>query len=79
MTYSQTDLQKDFLVQKVNTLEQAQNDLEMKQSDTEEKLIDVQWRTMCENLIFCGIPESDIRRGEQEDCEAYSKSFLGLK
>ena len=48
---SQTDSQIESLIQKVNTLEQCQNVLETKQSDTEEKLIDVQWRTMRENLV----------------------------
>ena len=64
---SQTDSQIESLIQKVNTLDQCQNVLETKQCDTEEKLIDVQWRTMCENLVFSGIPESDVQRGEQED------------
>ena len=31
---------------------------------------------MRENLIFTGIPESDIRHGEQENCEALIKEFL---
>ena len=58
---------------KVSSLEELQNQLETKQSETEEKIIDVQWRTMRENHIFSGIPESDVRRGEQEDCEALIK------
>ena len=73
---SQTDSQIESLIQKVNTLDQCQNVLETKQCDTEEKLIDVQWRTMRENLVFSGIPESDVQRGEQEDWEALIKEFL---
>lgn len=31
---------------------------------------------MRENLIFTGIPESEVRRGEQENCEAIIREFL---
>lgn len=73
---SETESQLNYLMTKISTLEEGQNQLETKQSETEEKIIDVQWRTMRENLIFSGIPESDVRRGEQEDCEALIKEFL---
>lgn len=73
---SETESQLNYLMTKVGSLEEVQNQLETKQSETEEKIIDVQWRTMRENLIFSGIPESDVRRGEQEDCEALIKEFL---
>ena len=68
-TNNETESQIKFLMDRVNTLEESQSHLETKQSQTEEKLIDIQWRTMRENLIFSGIPESDVRRGEQKDCE----------
>ena len=73
---SQTEAQISQILEKVNTLEGYQHQLEDKLSQTDEKLIDIQWRAMRENLIFTGIPESDIRHGEQENCEALIKEFL---
>ena len=73
---SQTETQISQIIKKVNTLEGYQHQLEDKLSQTEEKLIDIQWRAMRENLIYTGIPESDIRHGEQENCEALIKEFL---
>ena len=75
-TNNENESQINFLMDRINTLEENQSQLETKQSQTEEKLIDIQWRTMRENLIFSGIPESDVRRGEQEDCEELIKEFL---
>ena len=31
---------------------------------------------MRENLIFSGIPETELRRGEQENCESLVKEFI---
>ena len=73
---SQTEAQISQILEKVNTLEGYQHQLEGKLSQTDEKLVDIQWRAMRENLIFTGIPESDIRHGEQENCEALIKEFL---
>ena len=78
VTYSnsQTEAKISHILDKVNTLEGYQNQLENKLSQTDEKLIDIQWRSMRENLIFTGIPESELRQGEQENCEALIKEFL---
>ena len=42
----------------------------------EKKLIDLQWRGMRENLIFTGIKETNVPRGEYENTEATLKTVL---
>ena len=46
------------------------------QATNDEKMVDLQWRNMRENLIFSGIPESQLGRGEYEDCESLIKCFI---
>lgn len=50
--------------------------IEQAQATKDEKLIDLQWRGMRENLIFSGIPESELGPNEYEDCENLIKSFI---
>lgn len=50
--------------------------MEQKQKASDDKLMDVQWRSMRENLIFSGIPETELRRGEHENCESLVKEFI---
>ena len=50
--------------------------LEQAQVTNDEKMVDLQWRNMRENLIFSGIPESQLGRGEYEDCESLIKCFI---
>lgn len=50
--------------------------VEQAQATNDEKLVDLQWRNMRENLIFSGIPESQLGRGEYEDCESLIKCFI---
>lgn len=50
--------------------------VEQKQKASDDKLMDVQWRSMRENLIFSGNPETELRRGEQENCESLVKEFI---
>ena len=65
---SETESTINYMMDKLTMLEENQSEIRDKQVKTDEKLIDIQWRSMQENLIFSGIPESDIRRGEIEDC-----------
>lgn len=50
--------------------------VEQAQATNDEKMVDLQWRNMRENLIFSGIPESQLGRGEYEDCESLIKCFI---
>ena len=50
--------------------------LEQTQATNDEKMVDLQWRNMRENLIFSGIPESQLGRSEYEDCESLIKCFI---
>lgn len=75
----------DDLIEKNNELNQKVNDLtekyehvikkqaeiNIKQASADEKLIDIQWRSMRENLLFCGLAEA-----EGENCERKVKEFI---
>ena len=50
--------------------------LEENQRKGNKKMIDVQWRTMRENLIFTGIQEPELIENEFEDVEKTLRSFL---
>ena len=50
--------------------------LEEIHTKTENRLIDLQWRSMRENLIFTGIKEPNLQEGEYEDVEYTLKTFL---
>ena len=56
-----------------------QDELRAKQAKTEEKLIDLQWRGMRENLIFSGIDEPILARGEYENVELTLRNFLRME
>ena len=69
----------DHLMDKVMTLELDQDEMRAKQSKQEEKLIDLQWRGMRENLIFTGIGEPSLARGEYENVELTLRNFLRIE
>ena len=57
------------------------SDLTARVSIVEDKVVDSQWRNMRENLIFTGIPETELTfdelgRPKREDCESIIKHFL---
>ena len=56
---SNADLKEnvDDVKSKVDYLLKQQAEINIKQSNTDEKLIDIQWRSLRENLIFTGIAE----------------------
>ena len=56
-------------------LERIEN-LEENHAKTENRLIDLQWRSMRENLIFTGIKEPVLAQDEYEDVEYTLKTFL---
>ena len=63
---------------KVTDLLKRVDYLEKQQAKSEDKLIDIQWRSMRENLIFTGIDEPE---GVTENVELTLKAFLrdGMK
>ena len=66
----------DNILGKNTEFEDHFNELDEKLSLMDEKLLDIQWRSMRENLIFSGIKESITRADEQEDCETRLRTFL---
>ena len=51
-------------------------DITEKLSIMDEKLLNFQWHTIRENLIFSGIPETLTQHIEQEDCETRIRQFI---
>ena len=76
---SNTDLKENVeeLSSKKDYLVKKQADINIKQSDTEEKLVDMQWRSMRENLIFTGLAEHGGRA--IENCENKVKEFISTE
>ena len=66
---SESESKIDYLMDKLISMEISQNELQSKQADIEEKMIDLQWRGMRENLLFTGIDEPVLQRGEYENAE----------
>ena len=66
----------DGIIIKNTNLESRVEELSENLSSMTEKLVDVQWRSMRENLVFSGISEPTLEKGEQENCEARIKQFL---
>ena len=60
----------------INDLLKRVDFLEKQQTKHGEKLIDVQWRSMRENLIFTGIDEPTLHDGESENVERTLREFL---
>lgn len=73
---SENESKVNVLLNKVEKLESGYNELRTQQTMNEEKLTDLQWRGMRENLIFTGIKEPNLPRGEYEHTEATLKTFL---
>ena len=61
----------------VNEIFDRLNTIENTQQCTNEKVIDIQWRSMRDNLIFFGIPESS--QAAYENCEVIIKKKTSLK
>ena len=53
-------------------LEQNTNSIQIDKSMLQSKINDLEYRSMRDNLLFCGIPEH-----EGEDCELRVRQFLG--
>lgn len=67
----------DELCERVRTLEHENDSLNQKQSKTEYSLVDLQCRSMRDNLIFTGIDEVQLGEGEGfEDVEQTLCHFL---
>lgn len=66
---SENDSKLNYLLDKIETLESNQ-------VKTDERLIDLQWRSMRENLIFTGISEPYLPEGEFENVEGTLRQFL---
>ncbi|MEW8089724.1 MAG: hypothetical protein AB2784_08870, partial [Candidatus Thiodiazotropha endolucinida] len=75
-TTEENEAKMDFLYDKICSLEQSQKEIQSKQQNNEERMIDLQCRSMRENLIFIGISEPRLMRGEYEDVQATLKEFL---
>lgn len=64
---------------RVNEMFERLEKVESKQKVTTEKLVDIQWRSMRENLIFYGIPESEVDQRAPENCELIIKNFIRME
>ena len=73
---SESESKIDYLMDKLISMEISQNELQSKQANIEEKMIDLQWRGMRENLLFTGIDEPVLQRGEYENAEQTLRLFL---
>jgi hypothetical protein len=60
----------------MKTLEEKQEEATQMLSTTNEKVIDLQWRSMRENLIFYGIQEAQNFSENGENCEERVKDFI---
>lgn len=63
----------DTMAKQIRALEQNQQYFNTKQN---EKITDIQWRSMRENLIFSGIPETTDYFENGEDCEQTIHEFI---
>lgn len=66
----------DELSSKVNYMLQKQADINIKQTNTDEQIIDMQWRSMRENLIFTGLAEPRDPSRVNYSCENIVKDFI---
>ena len=73
----------DYLMDKMISIEIQQDDLQKEhdklqkqQNQAAEKIVDLQWRSMRENLIFSGIKEPKLPRGMYENVEMSLRTFL---
>ena len=73
----------DYLMDKMISIEIQQDDLQKEQDKLQkqqnqaaEKIVDLQWRSMRENLIFSGINEPKLPRGMCENVEMSLRTFL---
>ena len=54
----------------------GQKHLQENHTNTVNRLVDIQWRSMRQNLIFTGINKLYLHRGQNEDCESTLVHFL---
>lgn len=66
----------DTLINSNTELKNRLVTLEQSQAANDDKLVDMQWRGMRENLVFSGIPESQLSRDEYEDCESLIRAVI---
>ncbi|MEW8542144.1 MAG: hypothetical protein AB2693_01300 [Candidatus Thiodiazotropha sp.] len=85
-TSAETDSKVNYLMKKVETLELNQNtqiksqaEIQAKQLYSEDKLLDLQWRSMRQNLIFTGLCEPALPFGVNENVEDTLRQFLSCE
>ena len=76
INYSNTDQRLHKIESKLNTLERNQAETVTQIEHTNDRVTDLQWRSMRENLLFCGIQEVQNFREEGENCEQEVKEFI---
>ena len=73
---SDLDKRMHKIESKMNSLEQKHADTNTLLQQTNEKVTDIQWRSMRENLLFCGIAEAKNFRENGEHCEEIIQDFI---
>ena len=66
----------DDVVKRLTHIEFKQSQIHSNQTKNDERLIDLQCRSMRQNLIFTGICEPELTRGQYENVENTLKRFL---
>ena len=66
----------DEVMDKLMSIELQQDELQKQQKLEADKLVDLQWRSMRENLVFSGIKEPKLPREEYENVELSLRNFL---
>ena len=66
----------DSILSKNTEFEDRVNQLDETVLQMDEALLDIQWRSMRENLVFGGIKETFTRADQPEDCESILRTFL---
>ena len=75
-TSADSDSKINYLLKRVETLELNQAQMQSQKAVYEEKVVDLQWRSMRQNLIFTGISEPELPVGEYEDVGYTLRRFL---
>ena len=75
-TSADSDSKINYLLKRVETLELNQAQMQSQTAVYEEKVVDLQCRSMRQNLIFTGISEPELPVGEYEDVNYTLRRFL---
>lgn len=73
---SEMSMKIDSMNEKMNKMQTAMYDLIAKQENNTETILDLRRRSMEDNLIFYGIEEKNLQKGEFEDTDATLNTFL---